>query len=175
MKNQYVGDIGDYSKLGLISTLISLDQNIKLGINWYQFDGIHHTESPNDGKHYEYLTGKRKDSEKLSRLFPEIYEEFKAKFTININGEIEIFEENRKVENLEKVSCLENTLFFNANICDLPRDSWFNNSLTALSEAEIVFLDPDNGLEYSSGRGGVKHVLIGELEKYYLKGKSVIL
>lgn len=175
MKNQYVGDIGDYSKLGLISTLISLDQNIKLGINWYQFDGTHHTESPNDGKHYTYLTKKRKDYKKLSDLFPDIYKDFETFFTKNVKGTTEIAKEKRLIQNLEHISCLTKVLFYSEDICNKDRKEWFEKSVDCLDKAEIIFLDPDNGLEYARGTGGVKHVLIDELKEYYSKGNSVIL
>ena len=33
MKNQYVGDIGDYGKYGLLRFLSN--RGIKIGINWY--------------------------------------------------------------------------------------------------------------------------------------------
>jgi len=175
MKNQYVGDIGDYGKIGLISTLKNLEPNLKLGVNWYHFDGTHHSENKNDGKHYTYLIGKRKDYQRLSNLFPEIYEEFKEKFTHIVNGEINIYKENRLISNLEKVSCLKNVVFYSDIICARHRDVWFNKSLEILSETEIIFLDPDNGLEYIEGSGGEKHVLIHELEKYLKLRKSIIL
>lgn len=44
---------------------------------------------------------------------------------------------------------------------------------------EIVFFDPDNGLETLKcnkyGKKGIKYVLREEVEYYYSRGKSVIL
>ena len=36
MKNQYVGDIGDYGKYALLKAFS--DNGVKLGINWYLTD-----------------------------------------------------------------------------------------------------------------------------------------
>lgn len=43
MKNQYVGDIGDYGKYGLMRFL--RDAGVSIGINWYL--------TPDDGRHTE--------------------------------------------------------------------------------------------------------------------------
>ena len=54
MKNQYVGDIGDYSKLGM---LIALSQaGFSIGINWYLTpDEPKHSKTVTDGKYIQYL------------------------------------------------------------------------------------------------------------------------
>ena len=52
MKNQYVGDIGDYGKYGLLRFLSG--KGIKIGINWY----LTENDGTNDGKFTDYLTKK---------------------------------------------------------------------------------------------------------------------
>ena len=49
MKNQYVGDIGDYGKYGLLRFLSN--RGIKIGINWY----LTEDDKSSDGKFIEYL------------------------------------------------------------------------------------------------------------------------
>ena len=58
MKNQYVGDIGDYGKYGLLRFLA--ERGIHIGVNWYL------TENDNtaDGRFTNYL----KDELSLDRL-----------------------------------------------------------------------------------------------------------
>ena len=49
MKNQYVGDIGDYGKYGLLRFLAS--HGIKIGVNWY----LTENDGSTDGKFTTYL------------------------------------------------------------------------------------------------------------------------
>ena len=49
MKNQYVGDIGDYGKYGLLRFLAK--NGIKIGVNWY----VTENDGSSDGKFIEYL------------------------------------------------------------------------------------------------------------------------
>ena len=53
MKNQYLGDIGDYGKYGLLRYL--RDQGIRIGVNWYLTPG----DGKSDGIHTEYLDDMR--------------------------------------------------------------------------------------------------------------------
>ena len=49
MKNQYVGDIGDYGKYGLLRFLASY--GIKIGVNWF----LTENDGSTDGKFTTYL------------------------------------------------------------------------------------------------------------------------
>ena len=49
MKNQYVGDIGDYGKYGLLRFLAG--HGIKIGVNWY----LTKNDESADGKFTDYL------------------------------------------------------------------------------------------------------------------------
>lgn len=50
MKNQYVGDIGDYGKYGLLRFLAN--HGICIGVNWY----LTENDESSDGKFTDYLT-----------------------------------------------------------------------------------------------------------------------
>src|SRR5580658_1058799 len=50
MQNRYVGDIGDYLKLGILR---ALSPGHLLGVAWWLFPG---TGDNNDGKHIGYLS-----------------------------------------------------------------------------------------------------------------------
>ena len=171
MKNDYVGDIGDFGKLGLFSILYSIDKRISLGVNWY-FNN--ENKNKNDGKHYTYLTKKRKDWNKLKILFPDLYDELYNELINKVNNGLEIIHQNRTIEKLEKISFLKSaTTFYREPIPKCDREKWFGDSLKKLFNTEIIFLDPDNGLEYK--KGDVKHVLKQELSTYFYHGKSIIL
>ena len=53
MKNQYIGDIGDYGKYGMLRSLAS--SGIKIGVNWY----LCPDDGRTDGNHTEYLSDAR--------------------------------------------------------------------------------------------------------------------
>lgn len=52
MRDQYVGDIGDYVKLGLLRLLKANRKANRLGVIWYKTGG---SDVNNDGRHTEYL------------------------------------------------------------------------------------------------------------------------
>ena len=66
MKNQYVGDIGDYGKYALLQAFVNADVNV--GVNWYLTDN----DESNDGKFINYLS-----EERMRRYNPEIFDELK--------------------------------------------------------------------------------------------------
>ena len=49
MKNQYVGDIGDYGKYGLLRFLA--EKGVRIGVNWY----LTENDKTTDGNKTEYL------------------------------------------------------------------------------------------------------------------------
>ena len=50
MQNRYVGDIGDFGKLGLLRALSS--KGLSIGVNWYLTTDESHN---GDGRHVNYL------------------------------------------------------------------------------------------------------------------------
>ena len=64
MKNQYVGDIGDYGKYALLRTLIAKEYS--MGVNWY----LTPDDGNTDGKYTDYL---KKENDSLDEeLFERI-------------------------------------------------------------------------------------------------------
>ena len=66
MKNQYVGDIGDYGKYGLLRFMAA--HGIKIGVNWYRTEN----DGSADGKITSYL---KQDSERI--YDPELFDALK--------------------------------------------------------------------------------------------------
>ena len=66
MKNQYIGDIGDYGKYGLLRFL--KDSGIEIGINWY----LTPNDGTTDGKYRDYL-----HDERMRIYDPEIFDAMK--------------------------------------------------------------------------------------------------
>jgi hypothetical protein len=59
------------------------------------------------------------------------------------------------------------------------REQWFNKSIHHLRKADIIFLDPDNGIAPSRASvnesRAVKYTFIHEIETYFKNGKSVVV
>lgn len=141
MQNRYVADVGDFGKYGLLRNIAKI--NLIIGINWY----LTPDESGNeDGKHISYLQKDdyRKCDNDLHNSLNEI-----------------ILRNQRNIESIKKFNILPDaTIFYNeildfhketnwANKMDLRR-SWHLKVLEKLSSSNIVFLDPDNGLQVKS-------------------------
>ena len=141
MQNRYVGDIGDYVKLAILRALCQGGQR-RLGVAWWLFPDEHHKP---DGRHREYL--KRPDEWK--QFDPCL---FKALLRIEK-------EKTRNVRALEDAALLPNAVFADGPIpCGerpfklrpLKRAEWLERIKTQLKDCDLVFLDPDNGLETPS-------------------------
>lgn len=165
MQNRYTGDIGDFSKLGLLRALQSA--GFSIGLNWYLTPDETHNS---DGRHVNYL---RQDEYRACD--PDLWLSLKA----IVDGE------RREVRYMEKDDILKVTFFFDC--LDFRekkkaeriarRAEWFAKSLDAMDGNDIVCVDPDNGLVVPSAKGGPKenkYVLPEELARYYAQGSTVI-
>ncbi len=56
------------------------------------------------------------------------------------------------------------------------RDSYHTRCMAAFADRDLVFFDPDNGLEVKSatGKKRSKHVLLDEVADHYAGGRSVL-
>ena len=151
MQDQYAGDIGDYGKFGLLRALECND--LSVGINWYYVLSSKTGNHANDGKFKiakEYFVC---DPELASELY----------HISNLN------EGSRSVEKLERAKLLKTSLYYREPVADANgRRKWQQNAVDRLNAAEVVFLDPDNGLITNSikrsSKKCVKYVLDEEIE-----------
>ena len=165
MQNRYTGDIGDFSKLGLLRALQAA--GLSIGLNWYLTpDETHNT----DGRHVDYLK-----QEKYRACDPGLWLGLKA----IVDGE------SREVRHMENDGILQATFF--SDCLDFSgkkkverierRAEWFTKSLDAMAGNDIVCVDPDNGLVVRSAIGRPKenkYVLPEELASYYAQGSTVV-
>ena len=165
MQNRYTGDIGDFSKLGLLRVLQSA--GFSIGLNWYLTPDETHNS---DGCHVNYLKQDeyRACDEELWLGLKEI-----------VDGE------KRQVRNMENDAILKAAFF--SDCLDFRgmkkaeriecRRKWFAKSLGVLAGKDIVCVDPDNGLVVRSALGGPKenkYVLPEEIARYYAQGSTVV-
>jgi len=135
MQDRYTGDIGDYFKYGLLRRL---SHGRSLGVLWYLFPNEDHNA---DGGHVGYLN----DPERWRDLDPELFDILKSM----------VHQKHRNIASIAHFGALGNarfsyerldaSLLLSTKKADW-RKSWFRNAHAYLSDCDIVFADPDNGL-----------------------------
>lgn len=167
MQNRYVGDIGDYLKLGILRVL---SRGHRLGIAWWLFPDEHHNQA---GEHVRYLA--RPDQ--WRRFDPELFDTLHQ---IVSSGE-------RYVRALETASILPEAIFANEviptgdSVADRrkQRERWFQRVERSLEGTDLVFVDPDNGLEPDGYQRGAakagKSVTIAALQELARPGRCLIV
>lgn len=171
MQNRYVGDIGDFVKYGLLNFLLENQPdkaNIKLGINWYL---VPNEKNSKDGKYTKYLESTNRFANSLQECNRTLYHRLRV-----------IVNKQRDVKEVERGKVLpRGTLFYNKLIQE-KRKSWHSEALKELESTDIIFLDPDNGIQTnrmalmtSTGGKAHKYVLDHEIADYYKRGQSVIV
>lgn len=133
MQDRYAGDIGDYVKLSLLRHLA---RGRRLGIAWYLYpDEGHNT----DGRHIGYLSL----PDRWRRLDPELFDALRT-----------VVSATRSVRALQQTGLIGD-LFHGTPLtsAELPwqqrsvwRQDWFQDVVAYMTDADIVFADPDNGL-----------------------------
>ena len=164
MQDNYVGDIGDLAKLGLLRALSPSKR--QLGVAWYRYP---HEEGP-DGQHLEYLNQ------------PLIWRPLDDGLFDGLCGIItrwRNYEGERSVTDVAYRGLLPGALFASEMLCHHPRsddeptraawrEQWFDRVLERLRSCDIVFADPDNGLyddhnfHYDGREGHWKRLPLGE-------------
>lgn len=159
MQDNYVGDIGDYGKYGLLREVCS--KGIPLAVNWYRTAS---KEGETDGKFTSYLSQ------------PQFYREYDPSLFDRLH-KIVVLERNRRLERIEQEALFPATYF--SEIAGTDRVAWHKRALEHTKAASVVFLDPDNGLEtakmHHNNTATGKHVKWAELKDYYARGQTVIL
>ena len=177
MQDRYAGDVGDFGKYSLLHQVFNESNGVvRLGVNWYY---VTRQENGNgDGNHIDYLSKTNKGWAQYRECFPLLYDKLKS-----------IVSHGRKISEIENRGVLpDQTIFYSKPIPYFSatsskrikdREKWFEESLSRLSEADIIFLDPDNGIQLDTSSKGtpnaVKYAFTDEIERYFKLGKSLII
>lgn len=164
MKNQYVGDIGDFGKYSLLRAFS--DVGIKVGVNWY----LTENDGSNDGKFTDYL-----QKGKMRQYNPEIFDILKGIADKTAKSVIDIQEGNIIPGAIFYVDLL--AVSGTPADREYARSLWFEESVNKLADAELIFMDPDNGLLESNDARKIradKYVLPDEVERYFTEGHNVV-
>jgi len=163
MKNQYFGDVNDYQKYGLLRILSGYGA-LKTGVCWM----LTANDGRSNGKFVSYL-----DSPLKWRGFdPELYDSLSR--TVKID-------KKRQVGQAEIRGILPNTIFYEKLLEDdaSQRQDYFFNTLRYFEDVDLIFFDPDNGLEIKSSKRGRKNsckfLFWDEVEDAFNNGHSVLI
>ena len=183
MQDQYVGDIGDFGKYGLLRTLTGMrdddapEDALRLGVAWYLFPD----EDKPDGKFIDYLRNTSAKDKKLSECDPELYDEL---------HKIAIEKKGREVEKVQQSGVLPgDTAYYAQSLSyepgesqsskELRREAWLMGVLKATAKAELVFVDPDNGIASERvspwSKNGPKYVFMDDLNRFAKQDKSLVI
>lgn len=179
MQDRYVGDIGDFGKYALLRRICgstSKSRALSLGIVWCLFPDENHNS---DGRHVTYLS-----RGELRPLDPELFDRLKEL----------VASQSRRVSAVAASGLFPvTTVFFDAPTCirlingKAPgphervryRAQWLNDCIAATANCEMVFLDPDNGLQTKSvGKRDLKagkYVFWDEISAFVERGQALVV
>lgn len=165
MQDRYAGDIGDFGKIALLQALQR--QGLVIGVNWYRVkplpseynaDG---TFKQMDGKYREIPEGLQKGHEELAKKL------------------LTIPEEKRSTDTLEALKLIPGAVYYNAFLTVERREEWHRDAMEQLKSAQLIFMDPDNGLLVKSvgkkSARSVKYTFYHEVKTFLEQGKSVLI
>ena len=178
MQDRYIGDVGDFGKYVLLNEIYkNSDEEFKLGVNWYYV--TREERKTGDGRHTNYLSDDNPNSKKYRNCFPNLYDRLRR--IVNCG--------QRNLREIEISAVLpKETIFYSKpapyssrspvrRIAD--RENWFEESLAKLKMADIILLDPDNGIPSEkvkkTHKKAIKYVFTDEIQRYYESGKSLII
>ena len=161
MQDCYIGDIGDYGKYGLLRQMCR--ESLSVAVNWYRVIP-QKVGKQDDGKFTSYL------------LAPQDYRSYDSVLYDSL-CKVVLQDMDRRILRIEQENLVQ-AIYYSAAI-DADRKIWHDCALDQTKGADVIFLDPDNGLEtykmHQIGRATEKHVRWEELRDYYNRGQNVVL
>ncbi|MFC2160639.1 hypothetical protein ACFLRW_04485 [Acidobacteriota bacterium] len=169
MKNQYVGDINDYYKYGLIRILTE-KPTVPTTVCWMLTPD---DRKKTDGKKTKYLL----KPNKWRKYDPELFD---------VLRDTVIMQEQCSVQIIEISGILPACGFFSTYIKSnkqVEREAYFRefdfyleNSVKASRESKLVFFDPDNGIESPKAKPNKKrYIYWDEITEYYSREKTLLI
>jgi hypothetical protein len=183
MQDRYTGDKGDFGKLGLLRALCGLNDpsRLRLGVVWYLVPDESHNK---DGKHTNYLLG---GSPEFRNCDSTLYDGLRG---LLVDDRGEVVPDRRSVATVENSSLFPSDTTFFSDLLQyqngthfkhrlLVRSEWLIRALRATVQADIVFVDPDNGIECQSvsktAGKGPKYVCWDEIEAFTARNQTVVV
>ena len=188
MQNKYVGDAGDFGKLGLLRFLSghtdsSPEPHLRLGVIWYlcpdEIHGANKNKVNSDGGQVGYLLPSEENINLYGNCDRELWH-----VLAHLVGR-----GARCVHCLARMGALpDDTDYYDAPLSfvpDLPREIkqmtrefWFERALRAVQDSDLVFVDPDTGIRTPQRMyrdDGPKYTYMGDLEALWGMNKSLVV
>ena len=163
MKVQYFGDVSDYRKLAILRLLAEVGR-FKIGVCWMMTED----DATGHGGNRAY----RKQPDAWRHFDPLVFDVLRS-----VPPEPQLADLRR----VEEEGLIPGATFFIETAPDArdARARFHGNCLAALADSELVFFDPDNGLEVASFPKGRKrsnkYVFLDEIAEHYAEGRSALL
>jgi hypothetical protein len=160
MKNQYFGDINDYLKYGLLRRL-ACGGEMKIVVCWM----LTPDDNRRDGRRIAYLDT------------PDQWRSYDSKVFDTLR--MAVHQQQRHVGIVEQTHLIPEAVYFGKTLTDnsSDRERYFSE-LHHRAYGDIIFFDPDNGMEVKSvpygKRGSSKYLYWKEFSECYQKGLSVL-
>ncbi|MBZ9675255.1 hypothetical protein [Mesorhizobium sp. ES1-1] len=162
VKHQYVGDISDYRKYALLRALSWGGAN-RIGVCWM----LTPSDGSSDGGKLAYL----QQPERFRHFDPELFD---------ILAQAADEADRRRLQTIEDSGAISGASYFNELLPDelSGRAAFMEQYRGAFQSADLVFFDPDNGLEISLRKGrknSSKFLYLDEVARFYASGKSLLI
>lgn len=161
MKEQYVGDVNDYRKYALLRALAGEGRGI--GVCWM----LTPPDGGADGNKVDYL-----QQTEWARFDPPLFQLLRS-----IVGK----PCRRRLIEIEESDILPSAVYFGRVLTDVreERGRYFDEARHKFKYCDLVFFDPDNGLEVASKpkghRHSAKYIYWDEISAVYAAGQSVLV
>jgi len=185
MQNRYVGDIGDFGKYGLLQVLCDGSPSLKLGVVWYLYNPS--DEHTDDGKHTAYLDWEKpkptkQNLDRFASCDGDLYQKLR-KLVKNKDRNVSAIARSGVLPSgtvlYDKPLTFDNVPPSAKTEREQLRNRWLEDAVRKMQGRDLVFLDPDNGLEVRStspcSKRGPKYVFLEEIEPYIARKQSVVI
>jgi hypothetical protein len=172
MQNRYTADVGDFGKFALLNALTG--DELRLGVMWYLNKA---EESNSDGQFTNYEKLRPCADILYGQLFRILQSSTRSLSAVEANG---ILPSGTRFYGeplpFSEKPCFTATSRAQQAHC---REAWFVKGFEQLSNVELVFLDPDNGVagkrvkKYS--QKSVKYAFLDETAGWLNRNQSVIV
>jgi hypothetical protein len=162
VKDQYFGDVNDYRKYSLLRAILG-SATVRLGVCWM----LTAPDSRTDGRHLAYLDNPAKFRSFDHELFDWLQQTMRQY-------------PDRRIARIEATDLLAGVVYFAELLADghAHRRTWFANCRRQLEACDLIFFDPDNGLERSVAHGrrhSHKFLYWAEVRETFAAGASVLV
>ncbi len=162
MKHQYFGDVIDYVKYGLLRCFSQV--GLRIGVCWM----LTPDDQRPDGRKVQYLSQSNKWKDHDPSLFDHLSRTL-------------CYRDGRHLRHIEEHNHIPRASFFDAIVPNshADRSIWFRNMLVELNDSDLLFFDPDNGIEVPSKRIGhrdsSKYIYWQELTETWEHARSLLV